>query len=195
MTRMVDLGRFWVDLGRLTRTATGRSLISSRCGDPSPLPTTASGPRGPCFELVALRATARSALTGTVGQGRSRFENSPRRLEATRDNGTQRDSRSTAVRPHSQPHPKRTTEGPGNQHRRPYARFPRHERSQPGHRPSTRSGPSPARSWPMSRTSRTRSASAERAQTSSASSRSTPERQARLSAPLDRRSSEPAAGA
>ena len=45
----------------------------------------------------------------------------------------------------------------------------------------------------MSRTSRTRSASAERAQTSSASSRSTPERQARLSAPHDRRSSEPSA--
>jgi hypothetical protein len=105
------------------------------------------------------------------------------------------DRRSTAVRPHRQPHPQRTTEGPGTQHRRSYARFPRHERSQPGHWPSTRSGPSPARSWPMSRTSRTRSASAERAQTSSASSRSTPERQARLSVPLDRRSSEPSAGA
>ena len=34
----------------------GRSLISFARGDSSPLPTTASGPRGPCFELVALRA-------------------------------------------------------------------------------------------------------------------------------------------
>jgi site-specific DNA recombinase len=67
-------------------------------------------------------------------------------------------------------------------------------KAQAWHRPSRRSGPSPARSWPMSRTSGTRSVSAERAQTSSATSRSTPERQARLSAPPDRRSSEPSSG-
>ena len=119
----------------------------------------------------------------------------PRRFEATQGNGTQRDSCSTAVRPHRA---SRTRSAPPRD-REPAQKGPTRDfldtrgRSL-GHWPSTRSGPSPARSWLMSRTSRTRSASAERARTSPALSRSTRERHARLSAPLDRRSSEPAAG-
>ena len=111
-------------------------LFSFACGDKSPHPTTASGPRGLCFELVRPQGTARSTLTGTVGQGRSRFEKARdglRPLEATAHNATharlRSDTQSAA--------PKRTTEGPGNQRRKPCTRLPRHERSRTwatGHR-------------------------------------------------------------
>jgi hypothetical protein len=69
----------------------GRSLVAFARGDQSPLPTSASGPRGPCFALVAPRGTARSALTGTVGKGRSRLKTArdgPKPLRITAHNAT-----------------------------------------------------------------------------------------------------------
>ena len=57
----------------------------------------------PRFELVALRAQQEAPSPERL-VGSQPIEDSPRRPEATRGNGTQRDSRSTAVRRHRQPH-------------------------------------------------------------------------------------------
>jgi hypothetical protein len=58
----------------LTANLTRRHFVSFSHGDSSPFSSSPPGPRGPCLALVALRATARSALTRTVSQGRSRLK-------------------------------------------------------------------------------------------------------------------------
>ena len=140
------------------------------------------------------QGTARSALTGTVGQGRSRFEKARdglRPLGATAHNAARARLRfgHIASRTRSAPPRDRETNREG-----PVSDFLVTRGRTQGNGSSTRSGLSPARRWPMSRASRTRSASAERAQSASAPSRSKPERSCSASGQHNRRSSEPAAG-
>ena len=126
------------------------------------------------------QGTARSTLTGTVGQGRSRFETARdglRPLEATAHNATRARLRFGT----SPAAPKRTTEGPGNQHRRPCERLPRHERSQPGHRDIDALGTiSSALDGLVSRPARTDPPAPTGHRHHRSPSRSTPERHARL---------------
>jgi hypothetical protein len=161
-------------------------------GDSSPLPTSASGPSGLCFELVAVSGTARSALTGTVGHGRSRFKAAAgglKPLAATAHNATALDCGSAHRQPHRSAPPRDRETCMGS----PVGDFLVTSGRSQGKGSSPRSGPSPARQWPTSRVSRIGPASADRAQAPSAPSRSTPETACAAFSQHDLRSSEPPA--
>jgi hypothetical protein len=102
--------------------------------------------RGACFELVALRAQQEAPSPARLVGVAADLRNS-RRPEATRGNGTARDSRSTAVR-HSQPHRSAPPWDRETSAESPVRDFLVTRGRTLGNRSSTRSGSSPARLWP-----------------------------------------------